>query len=202
MPDPVVAPTLVEGSTGNEPVTPPVAPPPAAPAGESKPAEAPPPQSGEGKPQESTPAEFTIKVPEGVNADPKLLASFTEFAKANKISPEEAQKFADAFVASQQERIDAVVEQHTKWAEETKKELGADFKASIDAAKKAVTTFGDKDLLQVLNQTGLGNHKSVIKFLAAIGKKVSEDKIVHGSAPAGGEEPPKMEELLYPTMKK
>ena len=195
MADPVVAPTLVEGSTGNEPVTAP----PVVPAATT---DAPPEQSGEGKPQESAPVEFKIKVPEGVNADPKLMESFTEFVKSNKISPEEAQKFADAFVASQQERIDAVAEQHTQWAEETKKELGTDFKASLDAAKKAVQTFGDPELLTLLNQTGLGNHKSVIKFLATIGKKVSEDKIVHGGAPAGGETPPSMEELLYPTMKK
>jgi hypothetical protein len=198
MADPVVAPTLVEGSTGNEPVTPPAAPV----VTESKPTEAPPPQSGEPKGQESTPAEFKIKVPEGVAVDQKLMDSYTEFVTTNKIPPEEAQKFVDAYVAAQQESIDRTVEQHTKWAEETKKELGTEFKSSIEAAKKAVQTFGDKDLLTVLNQTGLGNHKSVIKFLATIGKKVSEDKIVHGGAPAGGETPPSMEELLYPTMKK
>ena len=51
---------------------------------------------------------------------------------------------------------------------------------NMAAAQKAVRQFGDEEFVQWFEQTGLGNHPSFVKFVAKIGRELSE----HGSTDA------------------
>jgi hypothetical protein len=57
-------------------------------------------------------------------------------------------------------------------------EWGADYNANIILAKRLVEKFGGKDGISAFGD--LGNNHNVLRVLAAIGKKMSEDAISHG----------------------
>lgn len=167
-------------------------------------------QGAEAKAVEAA-ADFSIKVPEGVNLDKSMIDSFTAFAKENKVSSDNAQKFFDQFLATQQKAgeaaqkaaVEAHMEQVTKWAEEAKSDPeigGAKFDANLAAGKKALQRFGNPGLSKMLNETGLGNHKDVISFFAKVGKLISEDKLPGGLAGQGGGDPVNPAAVLYPSM--
>jgi hypothetical protein len=63
---------------------------------------------------------------------------------------------------------------------ELTKEWGDKTKDHIQAAQAAVQKFGGQDLLNYLNQTGLGNHPALIKAFAQIGSKISDDSALTG----------------------
>ncbi len=51
---------------------------------------------------------------------------------------------------------------------------------NLTAAQKAVRQFGDEEFVEWFEQTGLGNHPAFVKFVAKIGRELSE----HGSKDA------------------
>jgi hypothetical protein len=129
----------------------------------------------------NAPSEIKITVPKDFTIDQKRLDGFVAFAKENKVSPENAQKFFDQYV--EQQKADAEAAQLTRaetitgWAEDAKKTFGKDFDATIANAKRALRALGDDETVKVLTESGLGNHKSVLKLLAAAGAKIVEDKL-------------------------
>lgn len=195
-----------EGATAATPAPPTATPAPAAPAAAPAPAATPAapaaqptlltpaeppkaadaPQGDGGRPQDATPADIKIKVPEGFDAAPgtkKMIEGFVSFAKENKIPEAAAQKFFDAYVEQQNADVREAqmrrAEMITTWAEETKNDPeigGAKFDATIAAATKGLQQFGSPELSKLLAETGLGNHKAVIKAFAMVGAKVAEDK--------------------------
>jgi hypothetical protein len=48
-------------------------------------------------------------------------------------------------------------------------------------AKKALDAFGTTELRSLLNESGLGNHPEVIRFMFRAGKAISEDSMVTGT---------------------
>jgi hypothetical protein len=48
-------------------------------------------------------------------------------------------------------------------------------------AKKALDAFGTAELRSLLNESGLGNHPEVIRFMFRAGKAISEDSMVTGT---------------------
>ena len=165
-------------------------------------------QSGAAKAIEPAPADIQIKIPEGVAVDQGLLKTFTEFAKEHKIAPEAAQKFADSYMGSAKKATEEATlrqaEQIVSWAEEARadKEIGgANWDKNVAAANKAMQRFGSKDLVALMNQSGLGNHKEMIRFFSKIGKSISEDTIPGGAAGQGGEGGFDLD-VMYPSMAK
>ena len=64
----------------------------------------------------------------------------------------------------------------------------------------ALARFGNPDLVKVLNETGLGNHKAVIRFMAQVGKQISEDRLPGTGDGASTGEPVDPAALMYPSM--
>jgi hypothetical protein len=121
--------------------------------------------------------DYKINVPEGYNAPTE---DFISFAKENGLSNETAQAAVDFYinkvVPTQQK---AVTDQVTTWEAETKKTYGD---AGIEIAKKAVNTFATPELIEILNQSGLGNHPQIVGLFKSIGEKISESTLVNGTA--------------------
>lgn len=61
---------------------------------------------------------------------------------------------------------------------ELRREFGQGYTQQLQLAKSAVKAFGGDEVLKALNETGLGNHPSVIKMLAKIGENLLEDSIM------------------------
>lgn len=127
-------------------------------------------------------AEFTL--PEGVSLDKGALEKFTPLAKDLDLSQEQAQKVVDLYAAEVLPHIhQAFAEQQAQkvesWLQASMKDQeigGTRFDESVSIAKKALDAFGTPALKAALDDSGLGNHPEVIRLLANIGKRISEDR--------------------------
>ena len=140
--------------------------------------------------------EYKFDAPEGVEFNQDDLAKFTEIAKEMKLPAEAAKRFVDLAAAREVARTEAFAKQVHDWGESVKadKELGTT--ENLATAKKTIDTFGTPELRDLLNATGMGNHPEVIRLALAVGRAISEDKIVAGRT--GGNVPPRSHaSILY-----
>lgn len=155
----------------------------AAPAPESKPAD----EGGKAGSAVEEPA-YDLKLPEGSALDPERVKALTEFAKANKLSPENAQALLHAeheLVNSLMAGVDKEMETLSKnWESEVKAKYGENLTKNLELAKRALARFDRSNgaLTKALDETGYGNHPLLVDLLVAIGETMSEDSLV----PPGG----------------
>jgi hypothetical protein len=137
------------------------------------------------------PDKYEFTAPEGREFDPHVIAQFAEVAKELNLPQDAAQKVIDkiapALAQRQAEQIEAA---HAAWAEASRadKDFGGDkLKTSLATAQKALGAFGTPELRTLLNDSGLGNHPDVIRFLVKAGAAISDDTFVGGkpSSPNG-----------------
>lgn len=122
-----------------------------------------------------------FKLPDNVKWDETTGSEFKATAKAMGLSQENAQKLVDLgakIVGGQESAMQKMV---TDQSETWQKESLQQFKQSdIDTANKALMQFADKDVIGLLQSTGLGNHPLIVGLFNNIGKAIAE-----GSMPAG-----------------
>ena len=154
------------------------------------------------------PEKYEIKVPEGMTLDAQTLEMFSPIFKELGITNEGAQKLVNAYVPLLQSSVDKMRQESLKeyqgivegWKSETMKELGADAQKKIALCGKALNKFGTKELREALDETGLGNHKELVRFMAKIGETISEDTFVDTeSKPLPGASGINLKKM-YPTM--
>jgi len=154
--------------------------------------------------KELPPEKYEIKVPEGMTLDSDTLDMFTPIFKELGITQEGAQKLVDAYVPliqsttekTRKESMSAYKQLVDGWKSETMKELGVGSEKELSYCGKAIQKFGNNELREILNETGLGNHKSLVSFMAKVGKTISEDTFVDSGKPMQVDP----EKALYPTM--
>lgn len=140
-----------------------------------------PPADGKG----DTAVEYKFELPEGMELDAKASGEFTEIAKDLKLPQEAAQKLVSLYAKQMQAQQEVHAETVKGWAEAVKadKEIGGDnLPATTAAAQKVMSTFATPALKEYLDGTGLGNHPELVRFVAKIGKALSEDTFVKGGA--------------------
>ena len=135
--------------------------------------------------------EFNDKVADAPDVlDPEVLTAFGEVAKELDLPQEAAQKVLDKVAPVMQARQAAVVEQvKVDWANESQadKEFGGEsLKDNLEIAKSSLNAFGTDALKSLLQESGLGNHPEVIRFMYRAGKAISEDSYVGNSEGAMG----------------
>lgn len=181
--------------------TPPVETPPV----ETPPTETPPAPTEEPPketPQEGAPEKYEFKAPEGNEFNPEVIAAFSEVAKELNLTQDGAQKLLDKMSTTMAAQQDQQVQNiRTEWetAAKSDKEIGGDkFDANLAVAKKALESFASPELVELLNQSGLGSHPEMIRAFYKIGTAISEDKIVKGTASPSDEKT--VAQRLYPNM--
>ena len=133
----------------------------------------------------AAPEKYEFKVPEGKQFDAEVLTTYSEVARELNLSQEAAQRVLDAMAPKMAERQMAQIEAiRTGWADSSKgdKEFGGEkLSENLSVAKKALDAFGTTELRSLLNESGLGNHPEVIRFMFRAGKAISEDRMVTGT---------------------
>lgn len=126
--------------------------------------------------------------PEGTALDAAVMTEFETAARELNLPQDAAQKLIDKMAPVMAKQQTAQLEQlRTDWAaaSTSDKEFGGDkLTENLGFARKAMDTFGTPELKTMLNETGLGNHPDVVRFMVRAGKAISEDKIVTSGAPA------------------
>ena len=135
--------------------------------------------------------EFNTKVADAPEElDPEVLTAFGDVAKELNLPQEAAQKVLDKVAPVIQAKQAKVVEQtKVEWANQSKSDQefgGESLNDSLDVAKTSLDTFGTDALKSLLQETGLGNHPEVIRFMYRAGKAISEDSYVGNSEGAAG----------------
>lgn len=158
---------------------------------------------GEGDKLQGAPDKYEFQAPEGSTLDANVIEQFSEVAKELNLPQEAAQKILDkmapAMAARQAEQIETI---RNEWADNARadKEFGGDkLNENLGVAKKALEQFGSPELRTLLNESGLGNHPEVIRFMYRTGKAISEDRFV-GGGNSGNAEPATIAQRMYPNM--
>lgn len=153
---------------------------------------------------EGAPEQYEFKFEDGVSPNEELLNTFNPLFKEANLPQEKAQKLVDAYTKYEQARYAAERKDwqdlQEQWVEDTKadKEVGGhDYMEKLAVAKRAVDTYGSKELKEVFNFTGIGNHKEMVRFLYKVGQTLKEDKMLTGREMS---EQRDLAKLLYPTM--
>lgn len=146
-------------------------------------------------------SEFTL--PEGVELDAAALEVYTPAFKELGLTQEQAQKLVDLRAkevqAAAESQSDAFAQLLETWKTETTndKELGGDrFEKNLGVATEAINKFGTPELRTLLDETGVGNHVEMFRFMVKVGQLTKED--VPGAPGRQTSPEASRVELLYP----
>lgn len=125
-------------------------------------------------------------VPEGLDFNPAALDDFKKFFHKAGLTQKQADSlfkdymgFVSNTLGAQQQQTALQKEQ---WVNDIKREFGKAFDERVDLAVRAVETFGGQELVQWLDQTGLGDHPMFVKMFAKIGMQMQEALATQGQS--------------------
>jgi len=148
---------------------------------------------------------YDFSPPEGIEVDTEAKGQFQELAKEHGLSEEVAKQFWDLGMQTLQNNDpqkfmeQARDQNRTAWYNEVKNdpELGGEnFEQTQQLAKRAVKEFGDENFLNLLEDSGLANHPTVVRYLTRVGKEVSEGSFSKSNS--GNSQPKSAAHILYP----
>jgi hypothetical protein len=117
-------------------------------------------------------------MPADLPFDPQVLDRFKKVFHAAGLNQKQAEgvfknylQYVGEVHSSNQQGVEA---QRQEWVNTVKKEFGRAFDERVDLAVRAVETFGGNELVQWLDQTGMGDHPMFVKMFAKIGQQMQE----------------------------
>lgn len=138
---------------------------------------------------EVKPIEYTdFTLPEGATVDAAMLEASTALFKDAKLDQATAQKFVDFHAGMVKAQAEAFETTKENWRKETEADPeigGAKLKDTMFMASKVMTQYGSDELKAVLDSSGLGNHPTMVKFFAKLGREISEDGAINSQSSTG-----------------
>lgn len=167
------------------------------------------------KPDSVVPEKYELVLPkDATGIDPAIVERTAAIARVQGLSNEGGQKLLESVVAEIRVQDDARVSawqpggaswkaRDTEWRQAAlaDPEIGGSpekLATSVELANKVRTTLGGKDFDEFLLTTGLGSHPAALKFLAKIGRAMSESTLKLGPSTPGGGKIPTHEALYGP----
>lgn len=151
-------------------------------------APAPDPQDEPGDNPSDSPTEpesFEFTVPDTMSMNEDTIAKLGETARELGLTADQLQKLLESVAPSLSEAQESTLkETREQWAQTvaTDPDLGgAKLNENMATADKAVETFGDEGLRELLNaeELPLGKNPSMFRFLVKIGAAISDDRAVN-----------------------
>ncbi len=164
-----------------------------------KPVEAKPPEKSPEPTPEPAPITYeAFKLPEGLEANGKEMETYVDVLKEFKAPQELGQKLIDLHVAELQKIVALQQETWQKtldtWRNDTlaDPELGGNrLQTVLTRCQGVLDEFADQDFRQMLAVTGLGNHRSMVRFLDKVAAFVAEPgpRVAQGAKPVPDAKP-------------
>lgn len=155
----------------------------------------------------AVPEKYEFKAPEGVTLDQAQVDAFSPIAKELGLTQDQAQKLVDFQIArgtqATTEHAAAVKALVDGWADQTRadKEIGGvKFAENVGLATQALDKFGTPALRKALDDSGMGNHPEVVRFLSRVGATTKEDGFASGNN-GGGNSQRSAASVLFPDLK-
>lgn len=152
-----------------------------------------------------TPIEYTLALPKDAVIEASAVERATAFAKAEKLTPDAAQKaldFVNTEVAADRVRQETASQVAFKvlaretWVAELKADPtfgGEQYLTTVEDVTRASARFLTAEERELLNVTGWGNHPMLCKMFARIGQALANDKLLMGGGSGSGERDNSME---------
>lgn len=146
---------------------------------------------------------ISLQCPQDIDISADKLQEFQSLAQEMNITSEQAQRLLD-YAAAQTHQVQEAAEktQHEhiesliKQAQSDEEFGGAKMSQSIKTAQTALQALASDELIELLEDKGLGNHPEIIRLFYRIGQYMSEDNFV--SANSGSHQSEKsIAEILY-----
>lgn len=153
------------------------------------------------------PEKYELSLPDGMKADAEVSGEFEATARKLGLTQEEAQELYALGAKANQRSAEAMLADvkalQESWlsAAQSDKEFGGEkLKENLAVAKTALK-FATPELKQILNETRLGDHPELIRWMYRVGKAMAEDTFVTGrqSATRDSTEAARADRM-YPTM--
>lgn len=133
-----------------------------------------------GRPKDHEGYDLSGIVPETYNQG--VVEEFKKKAHETGMSAEGVRSMAEWYKGLEIKQREAMEKSKQIQAEhyvlELKKDFGANFDSEVRNARKALDAYTDEAFKKYMDDTGLGNHPSLVKAFAKIGRELSEDKLV------------------------
>jgi hypothetical protein len=137
-----------------------------------------------------TPQDYSLEapkdLPKGMNYTTESTKEFRELVFSLGLSQDQASKLHSSML---QASIQATAAQTAARASEAKaceaalrEEYGDKYPKRIENIRRAVTTFGDKEIIKKISERGLDCDVGFMKFLSAVGEELREDSLVGANA--------------------
>lgn len=160
------------------------------------------------------PENYDLKLPKDSKLDGKVIEDVATFAKANGLTNDKAQAILErensrfaAYVEQSQTQLKQQIEAEQKaWIDEitNDKEIGGDkLPKTMELTKRFVEKVAPKGMIELLDETGLGNNPMFVRFVMNTIKagNFKEDTMVSGAA-SNTKPNVAPEKSLYPDMQK
>lgn len=126
------------------------------------------------------------ELPQGVNYDEAFEKAALPIAHKLGLTPAQVQGLLDFYAGHQAQSFQGVmrnrVEEETQSAGLLRQEWGGAYDAKVAQAARAARYFGGQELIEFLNQSGVGNNPELVRAFAKIGSMMSEDSLKIGRA--------------------
>lgn len=147
-----------------------------------------------------------FSLPEGMDLDEGAIGEFLPMAKELDLTQAQAQKLVDLYSNKQMEAFqqfaDAWQTTQSEWVEaaRTDPEYGrGNFDANLKTANAFLHKYGTQELVDALQETGMGNHPELIRAFVKAGKDMAEDALKFGNEP---QQPRSAADILFPNQGK
>jgi len=135
-----------------------------------------------GRPEKSNLYDFGDRpvLPDGLEYDEGFETAYKDLAFKAGLNSQQAKAIFDGYHEYINNKAsvegEGTAAQSAEWVESLKKEFGKAYNERVELASRAVDTYGDGDLKQWLDQTGMGNNPMMVKLFAKIGEGIAEGK--------------------------
>ncbi len=122
-------------------------------------------------------------LPEGMQLDKTVLGQATQLFQELNLPKDQAQKVVSLYAQVKQSDQHAWQQAIDGWRNELKADPafgGANLVQTTSSAAKAIDAYGDKDapvIREFMKTYGLGDHPAFARFLARVGRSVTEDRL-------------------------
>lgn len=138
---------------------------------------------------EAIPEDFEFKVPEGEDVVDGLLPAFRDVARELELPKGKAQALLSKMLPAMRQHYTASIQATVKgWEAEAAKDKeigGSKLQESVKSARHGIESYFEPEFIDLLNASGLGSHKAVIRGFAKLGRDLSSDTFAQGAARRG-----------------
>jgi hypothetical protein len=171
-------------------------------AEETPPQETPPQQEQQTAPESYAP----FNAPEGQTIDEATHGELSALGKDLNLTQQQLQAIVDYGAKKVGDGMEAVrlevLRKHQQWRDESEKD--PEITGNIDHARRLIKNAGDEQFVSMIDETGIGNNPTFIRFCIKVGKLLGEDAFIKpegGAAGASSDSLTNLAHSLYPDMK-